>query len=227
MVVATDIGANIEAVRKRIAYACQRVGRSPEEVTLVAVTKTVDPSAIAAAFKLGVTHFGENRVQEAVAKIGQLPGLKLRPTWHMVGHLQTNKAKVAVETFDVIHSVDSMRLAEVLSQRTQKTLPILLEVNVSGEASKSGFPIVEVAPALEAISRLPRLKIKGLMTIAPLVADAEQVRPIFRQLRSLRDSLKLEHLSMGMTDDFEVAIEEGATMVRIGRAIFGERYQQP
>jgi pyridoxal phosphate enzyme (YggS family) len=223
MAAATDIKANIEQVKARIDRACQRAGRSPEEVILVAVTKTVDPSAIATAFELGITHFGENRVQEAVAKIGQLSALVPRPNWHMVGHLQTNKAKVASEIFDIVHSVDSVRLAEVLSHRTQKTLPILLEVNVSGEASKGGFPVAEVAPALAVISRLPRLEVEGLMTIAPLVADAEQVRPVFRQLRSLRDSIGLEHLSMGMTDDFEVAIEEGATMVRIGRAIFGER----
>jgi hypothetical protein len=223
MVVATDIKANIEQVRERIASACQRVGRSPDEVTMVAVTKMVEPSAIATAFELGIRHFGENRVQEAEGKIGQLSGLEPRPSWHMVGHLQTNKAKVAVEIFDIIHSVDSIRLAKVLSRRARKTLPILLEVNVSGEASKSGFPLAEVEPALEAISRLPGLEIRGLMTIAPMVADAEQVRPIFQQLRSLRDSLGLEQLSMGMTDDFEVAIEEGATLVRIGRAIFGER----
>jgi hypothetical protein len=223
MVVTTDIGANIEVMRERIARACQRVGRSPAEVTLVAVTKTVDPSAIAIAFKLGLTHFGENRVQEAAAKIGQLSGLQPRPTWHMVGHLQTNKARVAVQIFDIIHSVDSVRLAEVLSRCTQKPLPVLLEVNVAGEASKGGFSPAGVAPALEAVSHLPRLEVKGLMTIAPLVTDAEQVRPVFSKLRSLRDSLGLEHLSMGMTDDFEVAIEEGATMVRIGRAIFGER----
>ena len=223
MVIATVIEANIEQVKARIARACQRAGRSPEEITIIAVTKTVDPPAIAAAFELGITHFGENKVQEAVAKIGLLSGLKPRPTWHMIGHLQTNKAKVAIELFDIIHSVDSVRLAEVLSQRTRKALPILLEVNVSGEASKSGFSVAEVTPALEAISRLPRLEIKGLMTMAPLIADAEQVRPVFQQLRSLRDSTGLEHLSMGMTDDFEVAIEEGATMVRIGRAIFGER----
>ncbi len=223
MVVATDIKVNIEQVRERIASACQRVGRSPDEVTMVAVTKMVEPSAIATAFELGIRHFGENRVQEAEGKIGQLSGLEPRPTWHMVGHLQTNKAKVAVEIFDIVHSVDSIRLAEVLSRRTRKTLPILLEVNVSGEASKSGFPLAEVEPALEAIRRLPGLEIRGLMTIAPMVADAEQVRPIFQQLRSLRDSLGLEQLSMGMTDDFEVAIEEGTTLVRIGRAIFGER----
>ena len=218
-----DIGANIEQVKQRIIRACQRVGRSPDEVTIVAVTKTVEPSAITTAFKLGLRHFGENRVQEAVEKIGQLSELKPHPTWHMVSHLQSNKAKVAVEIFDIIHSIDSIRLAEVISHRTQRTLPILLEVNVSGEASKSGFSIADVEPALEAISCLPRLEIKGPMTIAPMVTDADQVRPIFQRLRWLRDSYGLEHLSMGMTDDFEVAIEEGSTMVRIGRAIFGER----
>jgi len=220
---ATDIGANIEEVKERIARACQRAGRSPDEVTIVAVTKMVEPSAIATAFKLGIRHFGENRVQEAVEKIEQLSQLEPRPIWHMVGHLQTNKAKVAVELFDIIHSIDSVRLAEAISRRTQRTLPVLLEVNVSGEASKNGFPLVQVEPALEEITGLPRLEVKGLMTIAPMVSDDEQVRPVFRKLRSLRDSLGLEHLSMGMTDDFEVAVEEGATLVRIGRAIFGER----
>jgi len=223
MVTATDIETNIEVVRERIASACQRVGRSPDEITIVAVTKKVEPPAIATAFKLGIRHFGENRVQEAVTKIGQLSWLEPRPTWHMVGHLQTNKAKVAVEVFDIIHSVDSIRLAEVISRRAERTIPILLEVNVAGEVSKGGFSLTEVEPALEAIARLPRLEIRGLMTIAPMVTDAEQVRPILRQLRSLRDSLGLKQLSMGMTDDFEVAIEEGATLVRIGRAIFGER----
>ena len=218
-----DIGANIEQVRERVAQACQRVGRSPDEVTLVAVTKTVEPSAIATAFKLGINHFGENRVQEAAQKAGQLSYLEPHPTWHMIGHLQSNKARVAVGIFDVIHSIDSVRLAEVVSRRTQKTLPVFLEVNLSGEATKSGFSVAELEPALEAISRLPRLEIKGLMTIAPMVDDAEQVRPVFQKLRSLRDAFGLEHLSMGMTDDFEVAVEEGATLVRIGRAIFGER----
>ena len=154
---ATDIGANIEEVKERIARACQRAGRSPDEVTIVAVTKMVEPSAIATAFKLGIRHFGENRVQEAVDKIGQLSQLEPRPIWHMVGHLQTNKAKVAVELFDIIHSIDSVRLAEVLSHRTQKTLPILLEVNISSEASKSGFSLAEVEPALQEIAGLPRL----------------------------------------------------------------------
>ena len=218
-----DIKANVEQVNERIIQACQRAGRSPDEVTLVAVTKTVEPSAIATAFKLGINHFGENRVQEAVQKAGQLSYLEPHPTWHMIGHLQSNKARVAVGIFDVIHSIDSVRLAEVVSRRTQKTLPVFLEVNLSGEATKSGFSVAELEPALEAISRLPRLEIKGLMTIAPMVDDAEQVRPVFQKLRSLRDAFGLEHLSMGMTDDFEVAVEEGATLVRIGRAIFGER----
>lgn len=221
--VTTDIGTNIKVVEERIISACQRVGRSPGELTIIAVTKTVEPSAIATAFKLGIRHFGENRIQEAERKIRQLSDLQPPPSWHMVGHLQTNKVKVAVEIFDIIHSVDSIRLAEVISCRTQKTLPVLLEVNVSGEASKSGFPVAEVEPSLEVISQLPKIEIKGLMTIAPMVTDAEQVRPVFRKLRSLRDSFRLEHLSMGMTDDFEVAIEEGATLLRIGRAIFGER----
>lgn len=219
----TDIGANIKAVKERIARACQRAGRSPDEVTIIAVTKTVELSAIADASKMGIRHFGENRVQEAEEKIGQLSGSKPRPTWHMVGHLQSNKVKIAVEIFDIIHSVDSVRLAEAISRLAQKNLPVLLQVNVSGETSKSGFSMAEVEPALEAISRLPQIEIKGLMTMAPIVTNAEQVRPVFQKLRSLRDSLRLEHLSMGMTDDFEVAIEEGATLVRIGRAIFGER----
>ncbi|HEY77861.1 MAG TPA: YggS family pyridoxal phosphate-dependent enzyme [Dehalococcoidia bacterium] len=223
MAVGTEIRANVDAVRQRIEQACNRSGRSPAEITLVAVTKTVAPPAVAMALAAGISHFGENRVQEAVTKIEQLAALTPHPTWHMVGHLQTNKAKKTVEIFDLIQSVDSIKLAEVLSQRTPKTLPILLEVNIAGEASKSGFSIHDVAPALAAISSLPRLAIKGLMTIAPLVDDPEEVRPVFHKLRSLRDSLGLEHLSMGMTDDFEVAIEEGATMVRIGRAIFGER----
>jgi len=141
----------------------------------------------------------------------------------MVGHLQTNKAKTALELFDIIHSVDSVKLAEVLSHRAERRIPILLEVNIGGEESKFGFAEEELAPAIEQISKLPNLEIKGLMTIAPLVEDPEQVRPVFRRLRQLRDSLGLEQLSMGMTDDFEVAIEEGATIVRIGRAIFGPR----
>ena len=222
-VTAVDIGANIEVVKKLIGGACRRADRSPDEVTIIAVTKMVSSIVIATAADLGVRHFGENRVQEAAAKTGGLSWLKPHPTWHLVGHLQSNKVGIATEIFDIIHSVDSVRLTEALSRRTRKSLPILLQVNVADEANKSGFSVAEVESALEVISCLPRIEVKGLMTIAPMVAEAEQVRPIFQRLRSLRDYLGLEHLSMGMTDDFEVAVEEGATLVRIGRAIFGGR----
>jgi len=218
-----DIEANIREVQRRIARACERSHRSPGGITLVAVTKEVGISAIKAAFDCGLRHFGENRVQEAEGKIAQLSDLKPDVTWHMVGHLQSNKAKTAVELFDIIHSVDSVKLAEILSRRAEKTLPVLLQVNVSGEATKSGFAVNEIAVVVKEIKQLPNLKVMGFMTIAPLVAELEEVRPVFRKLRELRDSLGLEHLSMGMTGDFEVAIEEGATMLRIGRAIFGNR----
>jgi pyridoxal phosphate enzyme (YggS family) len=218
-----DIEANIKGVQERIERACERSHRLPGEITLVAVTKGVEVQAIKAAFDCGIRDFGENRIQEAEDKIARLLDLKPDVTWHMVGHLQSNKAKRALELFDIIHSVDSGRLAEILSQRVERSLPVLLEVNVSGELTKGGFSVSEIAMAVEEIRRLPDLKVVGLMTIAPLVADPEEVRPVFRKLRELRDSLVLEHLSMGMTDDFEVAIEEGATMIRIGRAIFSER----
>jgi pyridoxal phosphate enzyme (YggS family) len=221
-----DIQANIREVQRRIAQACERSRRSADEITLVAVTKGVEVPAIRAAFEYGIRDFGENRVQEAEGKIAQLADLKPDVTWHMVGHLQGNKAKTAVELFDIIHSVDSVRLAEILNRRVEKLLPVLLEVNVSGEATKGGFSMVETEAAVKAIKQLPNLKVLGLMTVAPFVADPEAVRPVFRKLRELRDSLGLEHLSMGMTDDFEVAIEEGATMLRIGRAIFGDRRTQ-
>lgn len=217
------IEQNVRDIERRIAGACERVGRSPDEVTLVAVTKTIEVPAIEAAFNAGIRNFGENRVQEAKPKIEQLEGLRAQLTWHMVGHLQTNKAKTAVDIFDIIHSVDSLRLAEALSGRSQRRLPVLIEVNVAAEATKSGFPLPEVDEAIRQIGRLPNIEIEGLMTIAPWVSDAEEVRPVFRRLRQLGDALGLRPLSMGMTDDFEVAIEEGATLVRIGRAIFGER----
>jgi len=221
-----SIEANIEEVQGCIARACERSHRLPEEITLVAITKGVDVSAIRAAFDCGIRNFGENRVQEAEGKIAQLADLKPAVAWHMVGHLQSNKAKTAVELFDIIHSVDSVRLAEILSRRAEKTLPVLLEVNVSGEATKGGFSVAGIVAAVNEIRQLPNLKTMGLMTVAPFVADPEEIRPVFRKLRELRDSLGLKHLSMGMTDDFEVAIEEGASMLRIGRAIFGERRQQ-
>ena len=218
-----DIERNLREVERRIAQAAQRAGRSPAEITIVAVTKEVAPQAIEDALEAGIRHIGENRIQEAREKIARLSNLKPRPTWHMVGHLQTNKAKTAVEIFDIIHSIDSLRLAEAISHRVESTFPVLLQVNISGEETKSGFSVAELPKAAEEVARLPRLEVNGLMTIAPLVSDPEEVRPIFRRLRQLRDSLGLEHLSMGMSDDFEVAVEEGATMVRIGRVIFGER----
>ncbi len=218
-----DIERNVRDLEQHIATAAERAGRSPTEITLVTVTKTIDPPLIRQAFEAGIRHFGENRVQEARSKIEQLSTLHPPPTWHMVGHLQTNKAKMAVELFDVIQSVDSVRLAEAISRHAPQNIPILIQVNVAEEASKSGFSLDEVSSAVEEIARLTHLEIKGMMTIAPLTSNPEEVRPVFKQLRLLRDSLGLEHLSMGMTDDFEVAIEEGATIVRIGRAVFGER----
>ena len=218
-----DIKSNIVNLQERISRAATRANRDPREINLVAVTKTIEPWLIQQAFDAGIRHFGENRVQEAKAKIEQLSTLQPLPTWHMVGHLQSNKAKIAVKLFHMIHSIDSVKIAELISRHADHSIPILIEVNVSGETTKNGFPLAEVSPAMEQIARLPNLEVKGLMTIAPIVSNPEEVRPIFRQLRLLRDSLGLEHLSMGMTDDFEVAIEEGATIIRIGRAIFGER----
>ena len=217
------ISQNLQDVKRRIAQAARRAGRSPEEITIVAVTKGLATQSIEAALEAGIRHIGENRVQEAGGKIAHLSASGLRPTWHMVGHLQRNKVKTAVEIFDIIHSIDSLRLAQALSSHAQNTIPVLIQVNVSGEGTKSGFSIAELPEAVAGIRCLPNLAVKGLMAIAPLASDPEEVRPIFRKLRELRDSLGLEHLSMGMTDDFEVAVEEGATMVRIGRAIFGER----
>jgi pyridoxal phosphate enzyme (YggS family) len=221
-----DIKANLQDVKKRIVAACLRAGRSPSEVTLIGVTKTVEPTMIETAFKLGVCHFGENRVQEAAPKIGGLGHLSPRPTWHMIGHLQSNKVKSAMEVFDVIQSVDSVELAEALDLKSQGRIngtPVLLQVNVSGEATKSGFSLKALDIGFFKIGCLHQIEIRGLMTIAPASDDPEQVRPVFRKLRELRDFYHLQHLSMGMTGDFEVAIEEGATMVRLGRAIFGER----
>jgi pyridoxal phosphate enzyme (YggS family) len=218
-----DVAANVRQVRERIARACERAGRSPEEVTLIAVTKGFPAAAAAEAVAAGVRDLGENRVQEAEGKIDALAVMGVDATWHLIGHLQTNKAKTAVRRFAIIHSVDSFRLAQALSRRAQGRVPILLEVNVAQEASKYGLAPAEVPQALAAIAELPNLDVRGLMTVAPLTDDPERVRPVFRQLRELRDGLGLRELSMGMTDDFEVAIEEGATMVRVGRAIFGER----
>ncbi|MDY6910929.1 MAG: YggS family pyridoxal phosphate-dependent enzyme [Chloroflexota bacterium] len=218
-----DIEWNVREVENRTRLACERAGRSPDEVTLVAITKTHDAGMVRAAFKAGLRHFGENRVQEASEKIIELAEVRSQSTWHMVGHLQTNKVKTALQLFDIIQSVDSVKLAESLSQSAQKPFPVLVQVNIAEEDSKSGFAVSEVSRAISEIGKMPNLEIKGLMTIAPWVADPEEVRPVFRELRELRDALGLEQLSMGMTDDYEVAIEEGATLVRVGRALFGKR----
>jgi PLP dependent protein len=224
-----DLEASIQSVHQRIQAACARAGREPNSVTLVAVTKGQPPEAVGAAAKLGLTLFGENKVQEAKAKIPLCPG---RVRWHMVGHLQTNKCRDAVELFEMVQSVDSLRLAEELNKRAEqaaKRLPILLEVNAVGEASKFGCRPDQLLADLGSINALPRLEIQGLMTVPPWTPDPEDVRPVFRQMRELKERCEqllgapLPHLSMGMTGDFEVAIEEGATMVRIGTALFGAR----
>lgn len=213
--------ANLESVRRRIAAACGRSGREASAVRLVAVTKNQPASSLPALCRLGVGDIAENRVQEALAKRGALAQLPVR--WHMIGHLQTNKAREAVRLFDLIHSVDSIRLAgeiDAQAQRIGKLQDVLLEVHLSGEESKFGIPPAEVAAVLEDIRRLEHLRVTGLMGMAPQVRDAQQARPYFRRLRRLCDELKLQECSMGMSDDFEVAVEEGATLVRIGRALF-------
>jgi pyridoxal phosphate enzyme (YggS family) len=219
----SEVADNINFIRERIRVAAERVGRNPEEITLIAVSKTVEPDRIEMALAAGQTLFGESKVQEARAKIPLVSG---RSRWHMIGHLQTNKVREAVALFEVIHSVDSVKLAQEIdkcAERAGKMQAILLEVNVSGEASKFGLKPEDLKSTFAEINRLPRLEVQGLMTIAPFAEDTQKVRPWFRRLRDLRDTLGLRELSMGMTHDFEAAIEEGATMVRIGTAIFGER----
>ena len=218
-----SVAEQLARVRERMAAACRQAGRSPDEVTLVGVSKGVPAQRVAEAHAAGLQDVGENRVQEAAAKIEALAAQGVRPRWHLVGHLQTNKAKTIAGLFVILHSVDSVRLAQALSRRAPEPLPILLEVNVAQEASKFGFTPREVASALRSIADLPNLEVRGLMTVAPQTDEPESVRPVFQRLRELRDELGLRELSMGMTNDFEVAIEEGATMVRVGRAIFGER----
>jgi pyridoxal phosphate enzyme (YggS family) len=219
----SEVAHNINQIRERIRSAAERAGRRAEDVTLVAVSKTVEPERVETALMAGQTLFGESRVQEAKAKIPLISG---RAHWHMIGHLQTNKAREAVTLFEVIHSVDSVKLAGELSKWAEhvgKTQVIFLEVNVSGEASKFGLKPEDLEFTLIEINKLPRLEIQGLMTIAPYTEEREKARPYFRRLRELRDTLGVRELSMGMTHDFEIAIEEGATLVRVGAAIFGER----
>ncbi len=218
-----DIGRRIAAVRTRIAAACERAGRASSSVTLIGISKTHPAGAVALAHAAGLLDFGENRVQEASAKIDALRAQQIAPRWHLVGHLQTNKAAAAVGLFDILHSVDSGRLADAIDRHARRRVGVLIEVNVAGEASKFGVGPGEADALAQHIASLPQLELLGLMTVAPQTPDVESVRPVFQRLRELRDALGLRELSMGMTDDFEVAVEEGATMVRVGRAIFGPR----
>ena len=227
----TDISANINKIRQRIAAAAGRVNRVPDDIKLLAVTKTVSPAAIMQAVDAGVTMLGENYIQEAKEKIAVI---EERIQWHMIGHLQTNKAKYAVNLFDYIHSVDRLELAGEINKRARmigRKINILIEINVSGEKTKSGVPADEAVDLIKNVSLLENVSVKGLMTMAPYSANPENSRPYFSALKNLQKNIisegiagiQMNELSMGMTDDFEIAIEEGATIVRIGRAIFGER----
>ena len=224
-----SLADNLEKVQQRIRAACGRAGRDPDSVTLLAVTKTQPPEIVKAAAELGLLLFGENKVQEAKAKIPLCPG-KLR--WHFIGHLQSNKCRDAVELFKMIQSVDSLSLAQEINKRAEqaaRTMPVLMEVNVAGEASKFGYQPEQLLAELKELNALPRIEIHGLMTVPPWSAEAEKARPHFRRLHGIKAQCEqilgapLPHLSMGMSGDFEIAIEEGATMVRIGTALFGPR----
>ncbi len=237
------ITENIHEVRQHIEAACIKAGRQPDEVTLIAVSKTNPAEAIIEAVAAGAQHFGENRVEEAVTKIPLVNAeVSKHPTWHMIGHVQSRKAKDVISLFHYVHSVDTLKLAQkfsALSVEQGKPLEVLLEMNVSGEEAKHGFVAVnwaadeaikrELWSQIEQVLALPGIHVRGLMTMAPIVADPEEARPVFASLARLRQafetdfSVKLPDLSMGMTDDYPVAIEEGATFVRVGRAIFGER----
>jgi pyridoxal phosphate enzyme (YggS family) len=226
-----NVEDNIRRVREAMAEAARRSGRPPEAIRLMAVTKTVDDDRILAAIRAGVELIGENYVQEAKRKIEKLGKTS---EWHLIGRLQTNKAKHAVYLFDMIHSVDRLELAAELDRRARvagRVIPILIEVNVGGEESKSGVPFNSAPDLIRMAAPLANLSIRGLMTMPPWFDDPEESRPYFRAMRELRDRItgeaiprvEMRELSMGMTDDYVVAIEEGATIVRIGRGIFGER----
>jgi pyridoxal phosphate enzyme (YggS family) len=229
MVSPDTIRRNLERIRARMAAAAARAGRRAEDVTLVAVTKSVGPDEVRALHDLGLRDFGENRVQELQRKQQALPGLDAR--WHLIGHLQTNKVRKVVGAVEMLHSLDSIRLAETVEREAaarQTVLTCLAEVNVSGEESKGGVPPDWLGPLLDAAAHMPHLRVLGLMTMAPLAPQPEAARPVFRRLRELRDRhaaahVHLTRLSMGMTQDFETAIDEGADFVRIGTALFEEK----
>jgi pyridoxal phosphate enzyme (YggS family) len=223
MLLIVSMAARVGEVRMRIAAACTRAGRDPNDVTLVAVTKGFGSEQVLEAVAAGICDIGENRVQEAEAKRAALTDLPAEVCWHMIGHLQTNKVKTALRLFDTIHSVDSVHLAEEISKRAPVPVPAFLEVNVAAEPSKSGFALEELRGAYETIVGLPRIDIRGLMTVAPISESSEDARPVFHRLAEAARELSLTELSMGMSDDYQVAVEEGATYVRLGRALFGER----
>lgn len=222
---------NLQEVELKIREACKKSNRSREDITLIAVSKTKPISMLKEVYDLGVRDFGENKVQELNEKYTQMPD---DMNWHLIGHLQTNKVKQVIDKAALIHSVDSVRLAEVIEKEAAKkdvTVNILIEVNVAEEESKFGLKLNEVIPAIEAIATFPHIRVKGLMTIAPFVENPEDNRSIFSCLKKLSvdiaskniDNVSVDILSMGMTNDYQVAIEEGATMVRVGTGIFGER----
>jgi len=224
-----SLAENFEKIQHQIRAACERCGREADSVRLLAVTKSQPPEMVRAAADCGQILFGENKVQEAKAKIPLCPG---RLCWHFIGHLQSNKCHDAVELFEMIQSVDSLPLAREISKRaeqTARTMPVLLEVNVAGEASKFGYQPERLLAELKGINALPRIEIHGLMTVPPWSDEPQKLRPHFRRLHELKSECEqilgvlLPHLSMGMSGDFEVAIEEGATIVRIGTALFGPR----
>ena len=224
-----DFAENLNSIRQRIAAACARAGRDESSVTLLAVSKTHPPEAIRAAVDAGQIFFGENKIQEAKAKIPLSPS---RARWQFIGHLQSNKVRDAVELFEMIQGVDSLAIAREISKRAEqaaKTMPILLEVNVAGEASKFGYKPEQLLAELNELNALPRIEVHGLMAIPPFTPLAEKSRPYFQRLRQLKVQAEavlgapLPQLSMGMSGDFEVAIAEGATIVRVGTALFGER----
>ncbi len=227
----TELAGNIQTVREKVRKAAMRAGTNPHDICLVAVSKTVGPDEIGHACQLGIADFGENRVQDLLRKQSEYPQVR----WHMIGHLQTNKVKDIIGRACLIHSLDRWELAEYIERRAEKqrfVVPTLLQVNISGEESKGGVRPHEVPDFLAAISQFKYLRIQGLMTMAPEVDDPEETRPVFKELRKIFDTTKkqnypqveMRYLSMGMTQDYEVAIEEGANMVRVGRALFGPRW---
>src|SRR3954454_12168036 len=226
-----DLASRLDSIQKKIREACGRVGRDPAQVTLLAVTKGVPPEMIRAAADLGLNVFGENKVQEARLKISACPS---RYRWHMIGHLQSNKCRDAVHFFEMIQSVDSLAIAREINkwaEKAGKDMPVLLEVNVAGESSKFGYRPEQLLAELGELNALRRIEIQGLMTIAPWAEEPEKVRPVFGKLAEVKIECEnklgapLTHLSMGMSGDFEIAVEEGATIVRVGTALFGARAQ--